>query len=227
VIRPFNNPLKEEAGFIVMTGNLFDSAIMKTSVIGSKFRQRYLEKPGKENVFEGAAVVFEGPEDYHARINDPSLHIEEHSILFMRNCGPVGYPGSAEVVNMLPPDALIKSGILELPCVGDGRQSGTSASPSILNASPEAAAGGNLALLRTGDPVRIDLNARRVDVLIDADEMDERRKAPAPCVKPLSQTPWQEMYRAMVGQLATGACLEPATLYLNIIETRGNPRHSH
>jgi xylonate dehydratase len=227
VIRPFNEPLKEEAGFIVMSGNLFDSAIMKTSVIGNAFRTRFLEKPGKENVFEGAAVVFEGPEDYHARINDPSLHIEEHSILFMRNCGPVGYPGSAEVVNMLPPDALIKSGVLELPCVGDGRQSGTSASPSILNASPEAAAGGNLALLRTGDPVRIDLNARRVDVLIDADEMDERRKAPAPCPKPPSQTPWQEMYRSMVGQLATGACLEPATVYLNIIETRGNPRHSH
>jgi dihydroxy-acid dehydratase len=227
VIRPFHEPLKEEAGFIVMTGNLFDSAIMKTSVIGNVFRARFLETPGRENIFEGAAVVFEGPEDYHARINDPGLHIEEHSILFMRNCGPIGYPGSAEVVNMLPPDSLIKSGVLELPCVGDGRQSGTSASPSILNASPEAAAGGNLALLRTGDPVRIDLKARRVDVLIDADEMDERRKVLAPCPKPPSQTPWQEMYRAMVGQLATGACLEPATVYLNIIELRGNPRHSH
>jgi dihydroxy-acid dehydratase len=226
VIRPFNEPVKEEAGFIVMMGNLFDSAIMKTSVIGNEFRERFLKQPGNENVFEGVAVVFEGPEDYHARINDPGLHIGEHSILFMRNCGPIGYPGSAEVVNMQPPDALIKSGVLELPCVGDGRQSGTSASPSILNASPEAAAGGNLALLRTGDRVRIDLNARRVDVLIDADEMDERRKA-TPRPGPGNQTPWQEIYRSMVGQLASGACLEPATLYLNIIEERGNPRHSH
>ena len=226
VIRPFNEPLKEEAGFIVMSGNLFDSAVMKTSVIGNEFRERFLEQPGNENVFEGVAVVFEGPEDYHARINDPGLRIDEHSILFMRNCGPVGYPGSAEVVNMQPPDALIQRGVLELPCVGDGRQSGTSASPSILNASPEAAAGGNLALLRTGDRVRIDLNARRVDVLIDADEMDERRNA-APRPKPRNQTPWQEIYRSMVGQLATGACLEAATFYLNIIEERGNPRHSH
>ncbi len=227
VIRPFHDPLKEEAGFIVMTGNLFDSAIMKTSVIGSAFRAQYLETPGKENIFEGTAVVFEGPEDYHARINDPAVRIDAHSILFMRNCGPAGYPGSAEVVNMLPPDSLIKSGVLELPCVGDGRQSGTSASPSILNASPEAAAGGNLALVRTGDPVRIDLNTRRVDVLIDADELDRRRKTSAPASYPPSQTPWQEIYRSMVGPLSTGACLEPATVYLNIIETRGNPRHSH
>ena len=227
VIRSVEEPLKEEAGLIVMTGNLFDSAIMKTSVIGSAFRTRYLETPGRENVFEGTAVVFEGPEDYHARINDPALRIDAHSILFMRNCGPIGYPGSAEVVNMLPPDALIQQGILELPCVGDGRQSGTSASPSILNASPEAAAGGDLALLRTGDPVRIDLNTRRVDVLIDADELDQRRKTPAPAAHPPSQTPWQEIYRSMVGHLSTGACLEPATVYLNIIETRGNPRHSH
>ncbi len=226
VIRPFHEPLMEEAGFIVMTGNLFDSAIMKTSVIGNEFRKRFLEQPGNENVFEGVAVVFEGPEDYHARINDPGLHIDEHSVLFMRNCGPVGYPGSAEVVNMLPPDALIQRGVLELPCIGDGRQSGTSASPSILNASPESAAGGNLALLRTGDMVRIDLNARRVDVLIDAEEMDQRHKA-APRPKLQNQTPWQEIYRLMVGQLSTGACLEPATLYLNIIEERGNPRHSH
>jgi dihydroxy-acid dehydratase len=226
VIRPFHQPLKEQAGFIVMTGNLFDSAIMKTSVIGDDFRARYLQRPGKENVFEGVAVVFEGPEDYHARINDPGLNIDAHSILFMRNCGPVGYPGSAEVVNMLPPDALVQCGVLELPCIGDGRQSGTSASPSILNASPEAAAGGNLALLRTGDRVRIDLNARRVDMLIGTEEMDQRRKA-APRPELQNQTPWQEIYRLMVGQLSTGACLEPATLYLNILEERGNPRHSH
>jgi hypothetical protein len=212
VIRPFHQPLKEQAGFIVMTGNLFDSAIMKTSVIGDDFRTRYLQRPGKENVFEGVAVVFEGPEDYHARINDPGLNIDAHSILFMRNCGPVGYPGSAEVVNMLPPDALVQCGVLELPCIGDGRQSGTSASPSILNASPEAAAGGNLALLRTGDRVRIDLNARRVDMLIGTEEMDQRRKA-APRPELQNQTPWQEIYRLMVGQLSTGACLEPATLY--------------
>ncbi len=226
IIRTFDQPLKEQAGFIVMSGNLFDSAIMKTSVIGDEFRRRYLETPGSENVFEGVAVVFDGPEDYRARINNPDLLIDAHSILFMRNCGPVGYPGSAEVVNMLPPDALVQRGILELPCVGDGRQSGTSASPSILNASPEAAVGGNLAVLRTGDPVRIDLNARRVDVLISDADMARRRQA-APLPKPVNQTPWQEIYRSMVGPLSTGGCLEPATVYLNIIEKRGNPRHSH
>ncbi len=221
VIRPFARPLKPDAGFLVMRGNLFDSAIMKTSVIDDEFRRRYLQ----DGRFEGAAVVFEGPEDYHARINDPGLGVTESSILVIRNCGPVGYPGSAEVVNMLPPDALVRRGIA-LPCIGDGRQSGTSASPSILNASPEAAVGGGLALLRTGDRVRIDLAARRVDVLLDEAELARRRTAlPPPDLR--DQTPWEQLFRAQVGQLSTGMCLEPATAFLRILETRGEPRHSH
>ena len=207
-------------------GNIFDSAIMKMSVVGEAFRQTYLSEPGAENVFETRAIVFDGPEDYHARINDPALAIDERCILVIRGCGTVGYPGSAEVVNMAPPAALVKQGIESLPCMGDGRQSGTSASPSILNMSPEAAAGGGLALLRTGDRIRVDLNARRVDVLVDAEELERRRESATFSV-PQSQTPWQEIYRQFVGQLSTGGCLEPATLYLNVIETRGNPRHSH
>jgi len=199
---------------------------MKMSVVGDAFRQTYLSEPGAENVFETRAIVFDGPEDYHARINDPALAIDERCILVIRGCGTVGYPGSAEVVNMAPPAALVKQGIESLPCMGDGRQSGTSASPSILNMSPEAAVGGGLALLRTGDRIRVDLNARKVDVLIDADEL-ERRRETATFSVPQSQTPWQELYRQFVGQLSTGGCLEPATLYLNVIETRGNPRHSH
>ncbi|MBK8907738.1 MAG: dihydroxy-acid dehydratase family protein [Rhodospirillales bacterium] len=226
VIRPVSEPLMEEAGYVVLGGNLFDAAVMKTSVIGPDFRRRYLAKPGDEDAFEGRAVVFEGPEDYHRRINDGALAIDETCILFIRNCGPVGYPGSAEVVNMQPPDALIKRGITELPCVGDGRQSGTSASPSILNASPEAAVGGPLAYLRTGDRVHIDLNARTVNVLIADDEM-QRRRGTTPLPELKHQTPWQEIYRAFVGPLATGGCLEPATAYIDIIATRGNPRHSH
>ena len=221
VIRPFARPLKEKAGFLVMRGNLFDAALMKTSVIDDDFRRRYLQ----DGRFEGPAVVFEGPEDYHARINDPALGVTERSILFIRNCGPVGYPGSAEVVNMLPPDALVKRGIA-LPCIGDGRQSGTSASPSILNASPEAAVGGGLALLRSGDIVRIDLEARRVDMLVDEAEIARRRAAWTPPELP-SQTPWQQLFRSQVGQLSTGMCLEPATDFLRVIETRGEPRHSH
>jgi dihydroxyacid dehydratase/phosphogluconate dehydratase len=170
--------------------------------------------------------VFEGPEDYHARINDPALALDSDCILFIRNCGPVGYPGSAEVVNMQPSDALVKQGIVSLPTCGDGRQSGTSASPSILNASPEAAVGGGLALLKTGDRVRVDLKTRKVDVLISEGELAERRSSyRAPEL--LNQTPWQEISRKLVGQLSTGACLEPATLYLNVIAERGNPRHSH
>jgi xylonate dehydratase len=199
---------------------------MKTSVISKWFRERYLSKPGEENAFEGRAVVFDGPEDYHGHINDPSLSIDEDSVLFIRNCGPIGYPGSAEVVNMQPPDELIKRGITSLPCVGDGRQSGTSASPSILNASPEAAVGGGLAYLRTGDRVRVDLNKRQVNVLISEEEL-ARRQASTPLPELAHQTPWQEIYRKFVGQLSTGACLEPATLYLDIIKERGNPRHSH
>jgi dihydroxy-acid dehydratase len=226
VIRTVRAPLKPKAGFLVLSGNLFDAAVMKTSVIGEEFAARYLRRPGAPGVFEGRAIVFEGPEDYHARINEPALAIDENCILVMRNCGAVGYPGSAEVVNMQPPDALIQRGITALPCIGDGRQSGTSASPSILNASPEAAIGGGLALLKTGDVIRVDLNARRVDALVPEAEWERRRKAWVPL--PLkSQTPWEEIARANTGQLATGACFEPATLYIDIIATRGEARDSH
>ena len=226
VIRRCDAPLKHRAGFIVLGGNFFDSAIMKMSVVGEAFRRTYLSEAGAENRFEARAIVFDGPEDYHARIDDPSLDIDEHCILVIRGCGTVGYPGSAEVVNMAPPAALIKQGIDSLPCLGDGRQSGTSASPSILNMSPESAVGGGLALLRTGDRIRVDLNARRVDVLVDETELARRRGETAASVPP-PQTPWQEIYRQFVGQLSTGGCLEPATLYLKVIETRGDPRHSH
>jgi dihydroxy-acid dehydratase len=226
VIRAYGNPLMAEAGFLVMNGNLFDSAVMKTSVIGEAFRDRFLSTPGDENAFTGRAIVFDGPEDYHARINDPALDIDETCILFMRNCGPVGYPGSAEVVNMTPPDHLVKKGVLNLPCIGDGRQSGTSASPSILHCAPEAAVGGGLALLKTGDKVRVDLNKRTVDVLLTADELARRKAAwQAPDLQ--HQTPWEEIYRAHVGQLETGACLEPALAYRDVCRTRGEPRDSH
>ncbi|KMQ80059.1 Xylonate dehydratase [Candidatus Burkholderia pumila] len=226
VIRTTKEPMKHGAGFMVLSGNFFDSAIMKMSVVGEAFTKTYLSEPGKENVFEARAIVFDGPEDYHARINDPALEIDEHCILVIRGCGTVGYPGSAEVVNMAPPAKLIKKGIDSLPCMGDGRQSGTSASPSILNMSPEAAVGDGLALLRTGDMIRVDLNARSVNVLIDETELEQRRTQSA-FNAPAAQTPWQELYRQTVGQLSTGGCLEPATLYLKVIETRGNPRHSH
>jgi dihydroxy-acid dehydratase len=226
VIRSVREPLKPLAGFLVLTGNLFESAVMKTSVIGPEFSKRYLERPGTEGIFEARAIVFEGPEDYHARINDPGLKIDDSCILVIRNCGPVGYPGSAEVVNMQPPDALIQRGIASLPTMGDGRQSGTSASPSILNASPEAVIGGGLALLQTGDRIRIDLNKRRADVVLADGELARRREAFQPPELD-NQTPWQEIYRSSVGQLSTGACLEPATLYLRIVETKGTPRDSH
>ena len=226
VIRPYGDPLKHGAGFIVLSGNFFDSAIMKMSVVGEAFRRSYLSEPGDENAFETRAIVFDGPEDYRARIDDPSLGIDERCILVMRGCGTLGYPGSAEVVNMAPPAELVKRGVTSLPCMGDGRQSGTSASPSILNMSPESAAGGGLALMRTGDRVRVDLNARRVELLVDEAELARRRAEEAPSV-PASQTPWQKIYRQFVGQLSTGGCLEPATLYLKVIETRGDPRHSH
>ncbi|QCP51317.1 dihydroxy-acid dehydratase [Trinickia violacea] len=226
VIRRYAEPLKEAAGYVVMSGNLFDSAVMKISVIDSAFRKRFLSDPEHPDVFEGRAVVFEGPEDYHERIEDPELGVDAQSVLVIRNSGPVGYPGGAEVVNMQPPAALIKEGIDTLPTIGDGRQSGTSASPSILNVSPEAAVGGNLALLKTGDKIRIDLQARKVDVMISADELAARRAAwKAPLLQ--HKTPWEEIYRSMVGQHATGACLEHATLYLNVIETRGESRHNH
>ncbi len=226
VIRSFSEPLKHGAGFIVLSGNFFDSAIIKMSVVGEAFRQTYLSEAGDENAFEARAVVFDGPEDYRARIDDPSLEIDERCILVMRGCGTLGYPGSAEVVNMAPPAELVKRGVTSLPCMGDGRQSGTSASPSILNMSPESAAGGGLSLMRTGDRVRVDLNARRIELLVDEAQL-ARRRAEAPPSVPESQTPWQEIYRQFVGQLSTGGCLEPATLYLKVIETRGDPRHSH
>ncbi|CAP40497.1 IlvD/Edd family dehydratase [Bordetella petrii] len=227
VIRSYQAPLRHRAGFIVLSGNFFDSAIMKMSVVGEAFRRSYLETPGDENAFEARAIVFDGPEDYHARIEDPSLNIDEHCILVIRGCGAVGYPGSAEVVNMAPPSHLLKRGIDSLPCLGDGRQSGTSASPSILNMSPEAAVGGGLNLLQTDDRLRIDLNQRSVTLLVDADEMARRKANAKPVPVPPPQTPWQEIYRQMVGQLSTGGCLEPATLYLRVVETRGDPRHSH
>ena len=226
VIRSYEKPLLESAGYVVMSGNIFDSAVMKISVIDKDFRSRFLSNPDRPNVFEGRAVVFEGPEDYHERIEDPSLDIQEQSVLIIRNCGPVGYPGSAEVVNMQPPASLLKKGVMTLPTMGDGRQSGTSGSPSILNISPEAAIGGGLALLKTGDTIRIDLNTRKVDVLLPPGELDARRAAYAP-PKLVSQTPWEEIYRSLVGQMGTGACLEPATLFLNVIETLGEARNNH
>jgi dihydroxy-acid dehydratase len=226
VIMTAAEPLKHGAGFIVLSGNFFDSAIMKMSVVGDAFRQTYLSEPGAENAFEARAIVFDGPEDYHARINDPSLEIDQHCILVIRGTGTVGYPGSAEVVNMAPPTALVRQGITSLPTLGDGRQSGTSASPSILNMSPEAAVGGGLSLLRTNDRIRVDLNDRSVNVLVDEEELARRRETTVFEIPP-SQTPWQELYRQTVGQLSTGGCLEPATLYLKVIAERGNPRHSH
>jgi dihydroxy-acid dehydratase len=224
VIRAIDDPLMKQAGFVVMRGNLFDSALMKTSVISPEFRKRYLERPGHEGVFEGRAIVFDGPEDYHARINDPSLDIDENCLLVVRGAGPLGYPGSAEVVNMQPPDRLIKKGITTLPTLGDGRQSGTSASPSILNASPEAAAGGGLALIKTGDRVRIDLKKRRVDMLISDAELAKRKRDYKP-PKLVSMTPWEEIYRSTVGQLSTGMCMELATHYHRAVDSI--PRNSH
>lgn len=230
VIKTFDAPMKTDAGFVVFTGNLFNSAIMKLSVISPEFRERYLSNPDDLNAFEGPAVVFDGPEDYHHRIDDESLGITEQTLLFMRGAGPIGYPGAAEVVNMRPPAYLIKKGVSALACIGDGRQSGTSGSPSILNASPEAAAGGNIALLKTGDRVRIDLNTGRADILISDEELAQRRQAfeAAGGYKyPASQTPWQEMQRDVVGELETGAVLEPAVKYHRIVDTIGLPRDNH
>jgi dihydroxy-acid dehydratase len=226
VIRAYGEPLQNEAGFAVISGNLFDSAVMKTSVISPEFRRKYLENSADPGAFEGRAIVFEGPEDYHARINDPALNIDADCILFIRGTGPLGYPGAAEVVNMLPPDELVKQGITLLPCVGDGRQSGTSASPSILNASPESAAGGGLALLRTGDRVRIDLTRRTANMLISDAELAERRAA-FTLPELVSQTPWQELQRLHVGQLSSGACLDFAIKYQRISTTKGIPRDNH
>lgn len=230
VILPFDKPLVSDAGFIVLRGNLFDSAIMKTSVISDEFRDRYLSDPQSPNAFEGRAIVFDGPEDYHARIDDPQLEIDEHCMLFIRGAGPIGYPGGAEVVNMQPPAALIKRGIHALPCIGDGRQSGTSGSPSILNASPEAAAGGGLALLRTGDRVRIDLNKGEANILISADDLDARRAAltaEGGFPFPAHQTPWQEIQRGIVDQFDEGMVLKPAVKYQDVARVMGVPRDNH
>jgi dihydroxy-acid dehydratase len=224
VIYPCSSPLKERAGFLVLSGNLFDFAIMKTSVISDQFRERYLSRPGSEGVFEARAIVFDGSDDYHHRINDSALEIDEHCILVIRGSGPLGWPGSAEVVNMQPPDALLQRGIESLPTLGDGRQSGTSDSPSILNASPESAAGGGLAWLRTGDTIRIDLNAGTCDALV-SDEEIARRKAEAPPPVPASNTPWEELYREKTGQLSEGGVLEFAVKYRGT--STKTPRHNH
>jgi dihydroxy-acid dehydratase len=230
VIRPFATPILADAGFLVLSGNLFDSAVMKTSVISDEFRARYLSNPADLDAFEGPAVVFDGPEDYHARIDDPALAVDVNTMLVMRGAGPVGYPGAAEVVNMRAPAHLLREGIANLPCLGDGRQSGTSGSPSILNASPEAAAGGGLALLVSGDRVRIDLKRGTVDVLIDGAELARRRsalEAVGGYAYPPSQTPWQSIQRSIVGQLETGAILEGAEAFQRIAQTRGLPRDNH
>lgn len=224
VIKHYTKPMREKAGFLVLSGNLFESALMKSSVISPDFRKRFLEKPGSEGIQEARAIVFEGPEDYHERINDPALEIDENCILFIRGAGCVGYPGSAEVVNMQPPDAMLKAGVTHMPTVGDGRQSGTSESPSVLNASPESVVGGGLAYLQTGDLVRMDLNACRLDALVDEAEWAARKAAWTP-PEIISHTPWQAIYRQHVGQLATGGCLELATEFQRV--SRFLPRDNH
>ncbi|MFN0164322.1 MAG: IlvD/Edd family dehydratase [Burkholderiales bacterium] len=229
VILPYKKPMQKKAGFLNLKGNLFDSAIMKTSVISDEFRKRYLENPADPMAFEGRAIVFDGPEDYHKRIDDPKMKIDVHTMLFVRGVGPVGYPGAAEVVNMRPPAYLIKKGVTSLPCIGDGRQSGTSGSPSILNASPEAATGGGLALLKTGDRVRIDLKKRTANILITDAELAKRRAefAKKGYPYPPSQTPWQEIQRGMVDELSHGMVLKPAVKYQKIHATFGIPRDNH
>ena len=230
VVRAYGEPLKEKAGFLNLKGTMFDSAIMKTAVISDEFRTRYLENPDDPNAFEGPVVVFDGPEDYHHRIDDPSLGIDENTILIMRGAGPIGYPGAAEVVNMQPPGALLHRGVTSLPCIGDGRQSGTSGTPSILNASPEAAAGGGLALLQTGDRIRIDLNKRSADILLSGEELDRRRRdleQRGGYAYPASQTPWQEIYRAQVDKLNEGMVLKGAVKFQKVAQTFGVPRDNH
>ena len=229
VIKTVAEPLKEQAGFINLSGNLFDSAIMKTSVISAAFRQRYLSKPDDMNAFEGRAVVYDGPEDFHHRIDDPAEALDATCVMFMRGAGPKGYPGGAEVVNMRPPSYLIKQGIEALPCIGDGRQSGTSGSPSILNASPEAADGGGLALLQNGDRVRIDLNKCSADMLVPLAELADRATklvAAGGYAQPESQTPWQQYFRELVGQFDEGMILRDADKYQDIAR-KSNPRDSH
>ena len=226
VIRPLSDPVEEHGGMVVLTGNFFESAVMKTSVVSDDFEARYLSDPDDPGAFEARAIVFEGPEDYHERIEDPALEIDDRCILVMRNTGPIGYPGSAEVVNMKPPAHILRQGIVSLPTIGDGRQSGTADSPSILNLSPESLAGGGLGLLRTGDRLRVDLRTHRVDVLVSDEELEERRAAyVAPTL--VNQTPWQELYRANVGHLSTGGCLEMAVKYQDVAHVHGVPRDSH
>ena len=230
VIKPVDRPMMEDAGFIVLKGNLFDSSVMKTSVISKEFRDRYLSNPKDPEAFEGRAIVFDGPEDYHHRIDDPALKIDEHCLLFIRGTGPIGYPGGAEVVNMQPPAALIKRGVLALPCIGDGRQSGTSGSPSILNAAPEAAIGGGLALLRTNDIVRIDLRKRTANILISDADLAQRRvelEKNGGYPYPKSQTPWQEIQRSMVAQFDEGMVLKPAVQFKDVAHVSPVPRDNH
>ncbi len=230
VIKTFKNPMVDKAGFVVLKGNVFDSAIMKISVISDEFRKRYLSNPGDLDAFEGKVIVFDGPEDYHHRIDDPALGIDAHCVLVIRGVGPIGYPGAAEVVNMRPPAYLIKQGISSLPCIGDGRQSGTSGSPSILNAAPEAAAGGNLGILKTGDRIRVDLKTGVVNMLVDAAEIQARHDALAKAGGykfPEHQTPWQEIQRGIVDQLNEGMVLKPAVKYQRIAQSKGLPRDNH
>ncbi|OJI99182.1 hypothetical protein ASPVEDRAFT_38649 [Aspergillus versicolor CBS 583.65] len=230
VIKPYNEPIMNDAGFVHLRGSLFDSAIMKTCVISEQFRQNFLENPQDPNAFEGAVVVFDGPEDFHSRLEDASTPIDDKSILIMRGAGPLGYPGAAEVVNMHPPGHLLRQGIKSLPCIGDGRQSGTSGSPSILNASPEAAAGGNLALLRDGDRLRVDLNKRRVDILLSEEELNKRRgklESTGGYNFPESQTPWQELFRKETSQLNEGMVLREAVKYQRLAQRPEVPRHNH
>jgi len=224
IIHTVKSPLRTQAGFLVLTGNLFDAALIKTSVISERFRQRYLSTPGNEDCFESRAVVFEGPEDYHERVNDPALGIDEDTMMVVRGCGPIGFPGSGEIVNMQPPDALLRAGVDELPTLGDGRQSGTAASPSILNASPEAYAGGGLARLRTGDRIRVNLRTRRVDALVPEAEWNARDISVF-ATPPTNATPWQQIHRSHVGQLHTGACFDFACAYRDVCRTV--PRHNH
>jgi dihydroxy-acid dehydratase len=230
VIREFNNPILENAGFLHLRGSLFDSAIMKTSVISKEFRQNFLENPDDPNAFEGAVLVFDGPEDYNSRIEDDATPVDSRTLLIMRGAGPIGFPGAAEVVNMHPPGRLLREGVHSLPCIGDGRQSGTSGSPSILNASPEAAAGGNLALLQDGDKLRVDLKKRRVDILVSEEELQRRRRdleANGGYRYPESHTPWQEIFRKETDQLSEGMVLREAVKYQRVAQRVPEPRHNH
>jgi len=226
IIKDFNEPIKKNAGFLLLKSNFFDSAIMKVSVISNEFKKRYLENPSEPNAFTSRAIVFDGPEHYHKEIDNPELKIDENCILIIRGVGPIGYPGGAEVVNMQPPDYLLKKGITTLPCIGDGRQSGTSESPSILNVSPEAAIGGGISILKNEDKIKVDLNNKRVDLLIDQKEIEKRLKE-SKYTYPDNQTPWQEISRKFTGQLSDGACLNLDQQYFNITLTKGMPRDSH